>query len=129
MEPTSGAARYVSAGHIDSWLVRHDGETVPLASTGAPLGLLPPGLTYDELRVVLAPGDVAVLCSDGVTDAQNEADEEFGEERLSAIIRDSRFERADVMVSRVFEAIDAFAGAAPQFDDITMLVVRRIGHG
>jgi sigma-B regulation protein RsbU (phosphoserine phosphatase) len=127
LDPASGAARYVSAGHIDSWLVRYDGETVPLASTGAPLGLLPPGLPYEETRVVLAPGDVVVLCSDGVTDAQNEAGEEFGEERLGAIVKASRAEGADVMVSRVFEAIDAFAGAAPQFDDITMLVVCRQG--
>jgi len=129
LEPTSGAARYVSAGHINSWLVRHNGDTVPLGSTGAPLGLLPPGLPYDELRVELSPGDVAFLCSDGVSDAQNEAGEEFGEERLAAIIRDARFEPADVTVSRVFDALDAFAGTAPQFDDITMLVVRRLGRG
>jgi serine phosphatase RsbU (regulator of sigma subunit) len=127
LEPASGAARYVSAGHISSWLVRHNGDVLPLESTGAPLGLLPPGLPYDELRVELAPGDVAVLCSDGVTDAQNESGEEFGEERPAAIVTAARLEGAGALVSRVFDAIDAFAGDAPQFDDITMLVVRRLG--
>jgi len=126
LEMASGVARYVSAGHINSWLVRHDGETVPLGSTGAPLGLLPPGLPYEETRVALARGDVVVLCSDGVTDAQDEAGEEFGEGRLAALLSASRHEAASVVVERIVEAIDRFAGAAPQFDDITILVVRRL---
>lgn len=117
--------RFVSAGHIDCLLVRTNGAAVRLSSTGAPLGLLPPGLPYEEIAVSIAAGDCLVLFSDGVADAQNDAGEEFGEERLLDLVIGSHAESAAAIVDRVFEAIDAFAEGAPQFDDITIMVVRR----
>lgn len=126
LDPATGGARYVSAGHIDSWVFGSDGSTPrPLASTGAPLGLLPAGAPYEQIALDIAPGDCVVLCSDGVTDAQNEAEEEFGEERLKDAVRSAIDGSVRSIVEHVFSAIDTFAGAAPQFDDITMLVVRR----
>jgi serine phosphatase RsbU (regulator of sigma subunit) len=125
LSPQTGAARYVSAGHINSIVVRADGATSTLGSTGAALGLLPPGLPFEETALILERGDMVVLCSDGVTDAQNDVDEEFGEERLTAILGESRSQDASQVVARVFDAIDRFAGDAPQFDDITILVVQR----
>jgi phosphoserine phosphatase RsbU/P len=121
----SGAARYVSAGHVDCLLVKADGTAVRLCSTGAPLGLLPPGLPYEETLVAVAPGDYLVLYSDGVADAQSDDGEEFGDQRLIDLLVDSRTQSAAVVVDRVFEAIDQFAAQAPQFDDITILVLRR----
>lgn len=125
LDPATGSARFVSAGHIDCLLVRACGEAVRLASTGAPLGLLPPGLPYEEIAVSLEAGDCLVLFSDGVADAQNETDEEFGDERLLDIVTGSGTQSAAAMVDRLFGAIDAFAGGAPQYDDITIMVVRR----
>lgn len=125
LDPASGLGRYVSAGHINSWLIDRDGVARSLASTGAPLGLLPPGSPYTETEVVIAPGDCLVLCSDGVTDAQNLAEEEFGEIRLARAIADVRDRPAAEIVSHVIAAVDAFAASAPQFDDITLMVVRR----
>ena len=127
LAPATGRASYVSAGHINSLLVRESGEVVSLGSTGAPLGLLPPGMPYDTTAITIESGDCLVLCSDGVPDAQNEADEEFGESRLTAIVQDVRRLPSSEIVSRVFDAIDQFAGAAPQFDDITLMVLRRLG--
>ena len=100
---------------------------MPLVSTGTPLGLLP----LDAARTARAwtashPGDMLVLFSDGVTEAQNADDEEFGEERLAAVLRACAGQPAAVVIERGFAAIDGFAGGAPQFDDITMLVVRRL---
>jgi phosphoserine phosphatase RsbU/P len=69
-----------------------------------------------------------VLFSDGVPEAQDEAGEEFGEERLAALVAEqsAASERiAAVIVDRIFTALDAFAGAAPQYDDITVLVTKR----
>jgi serine phosphatase RsbU (regulator of sigma subunit) len=124
----TGRASYVSAGHINSLVVRRNGDVQALGSTGAPLGLLPPGLPYEATTVAIEPGDCLVLCSDGVPDAQNEAADEFGEDRLTAIVRESRHQPAAAIVDRVFSAVDAFAGAAPQFDDITLMVVTRLAH-
>ncbi len=124
--PATGRAGYVSAGHINSLVVKGNGDVVLLGSTGAPLGLLPPGLPYETTVVDIQPGDCVILCSDGVPDAQNETDDEFGEGRLTAIVREARNQPSAEIVSRVFDAIDQFAGAAPQFDDITLMVLRRL---
>ncbi|MDP2318949.1 MAG: SpoIIE family protein phosphatase [Acidobacteriota bacterium] len=126
LAPATGRASYVSAGHINSLLVKKSGEVLSLGSTGAPLGLLSPGMPYDTTPITIEPGDCLVLCSDGVPDAQNETDDEFSESRLTAIVQAARHQPSAEIVSRVFDAIDQFAGAAPQFDDITLMVLRRL---
>jgi len=125
LDLASGSGRYVSAGHVDSLLLKADGDAVHLGSTGAPLGLLPPGLPYEETEVSIAPGDCLVLYSDGVADARNDRGEEFGDERVADLLVDSRTLPAAAIVERLFDAIDRFAAEAPQFDDITVLVLRR----
>lgn len=126
LQPSTGAITWVGAGHLDNVIMRADGEAVSLVSTGMPLGLLPPLLPYGEAAHDLAPGDTLVLFSDGVTEAQGEDGEEFGEGRLLAVLRQSSATPLPELIDRVFMEIDAFAGGAPQFDDITMLVVRRL---
>jgi serine phosphatase RsbU (regulator of sigma subunit) len=123
--PATGQGRYVGAGHVDSFLIGADGSAARLGSTGPPLGLMPPGLPYGDLTVQLAPGDCLALFSDGVPDAQNEAGEEFGEERLSEVLRASATLPSEAMVARVFDAIDEFVLGAPQFDDITLMLLKR----
>ena len=86
---------------------------------------MPMSSPFDSESITIAPGECIVLCSDGVTDAQNGADEEFGDERLARIVLECRHQSASEMVSRVFAAIDDFAGTAPQFDDITLMIVKR----
>jgi phosphoserine phosphatase RsbU/P len=126
LEAVTGEARYVSAGHTDSVLLRADGSTLKLHSTGLPLGLLPPGLPFDETHVRLDPGDVLVLYTDGVSEAVNGDGEEFGETRLCDIVRRLAGEPSATIVGRVFDAIDSFADATSQFDDITLMVLRRL---
>jgi serine phosphatase RsbU (regulator of sigma subunit) len=126
MDVHSGAAQFVSAGHVDCLLLDGNGKAQRLESTGAPLGLLSSGMPCNATNVTMVPGDCLVLYSDGIPDAQNEAGEEFSEERLVEAVRASVAEPAQGIVTRVFEAIDRFAGAAPQFDDITMIVLRRL---
>jgi sigma-B regulation protein RsbU (phosphoserine phosphatase) len=125
LSPSTGNVRFVGAGHLDNVIVRADGSVDRLASTGPPLGLLPPGLPYEQLDGALQRGDVLVLFSDGVTDAQNGMDEEFGEARLLDALASAGGQPAEKVIDRIFGAIDAFAGGAPQFDDMTILVVRR----
>ncbi len=59
-------------------------------------------------------------------DAQDESGEEFGDQRLLTVLQAAITESADTLVDRVFDAIDAFAGTAPQYDNITLLVLRKL---
>lgn len=129
LDAASGVLRYVGAGHVDTLILRASGAVDTLSSTGTPLGLVPPGLPFGEQTLRLDPGDMLVLYSDGVPEAQNIFDEEFGDARLLEVLREAQAEPAAVVIDRVMGAIDAFAGGAPQFDDITLLVARRHGAG
>ena len=124
--PETGALRFVGAGHLDNVIVRCNGEITLLASTGAPLGLMSPGIPFTETRDVLNPGDTLVLYSDGVTDAQDADGEEFGESRLHDLLRSLAGQSASAIISRVLEAVEAFVNSTPQFDDMTILVLRRL---
>jgi sigma-B regulation protein RsbU (phosphoserine phosphatase) len=125
LDPAGGLATYVNAGHARCLLVRADGSARALDPGGPPIGLLP-GVGWEERTVRVAPGDSLVLFSDGVTEAWNDAEEEFGEDRLLFVLTQPTGDNAAGMVGRIVEAIDRFAGPAPQHDDITLLVVRRL---
>jgi len=130
LDPETGKGRYVNAGHQDCLLMRADGEVEWLKSTGTPLGLMAPDIIelmapYSEQSFELHPGDVLALFSDGVTEAHDEDENEFGEERLAGFLRPIRTESAETLVDKVFCEIDRFAGSAPQYDDITLFVIRR----
>lgn len=126
VDPVSGVCRYVNAGHTDGLLLRADGEAVWLKATGTPLGLIP-DMPYDEERFELRLGDIVALYSDGVSEAQNVQEEEFSEGRVADLLRRHSAETARELVARVFDELDRFAGAAPQFDDITLLILKRVG--
>ena len=98
--PDTGALRFVGAGHLDNAIVRGNGEITLLSSTGAPLGLMSPGLPFTETRDVLNPGDTLVLYSDGLTDAQNADGEEFGETRLHDLLRSLAGQSASTIISK-----------------------------
>jgi phosphoserine phosphatase RsbU/P len=129
-DPATGKGRYVNAGHTDCLLLRSDGEAEWLKSTGTPFGLMPPDFLemmqpYEEQSFELRPGDLISLFSDGVTEAQNEDEHEFGEARLAELLRPIAGQPSEVIVNRVYEEIDRFAGSAPQYDDITLFIIKR----
>lgn len=130
MDFNTGKGRYVNAGHTDCLLLRASGEVEWLKSTGTPLGLMDPNLVnlmtpYEERAFELRSGDLVALFSDGVTEAQDEDENEFGEQRTADFIRPIAHELADTIVDKVFAEIDRFAGNAPQYDDITLFVIKR----
>jgi len=124
LEPATGQIRFVSAGHVDALVVRADGTVETFGSTGTPLGLIP-GLPYGETALTLSPGDALVLFSDGVPEAQNADGEEFGEVRIMDGVRSAGDRGCAAVVDHIMAAIDAFTGETPQFDDITLMVLRR----
>jgi phosphoserine phosphatase RsbU/P len=121
----SGRAEYVNCGHNDGIVLRADGTVDLLATTGMPVGLFPKR-TFDCASTGIGPGDMLFLYSDGVTEACTEVEEDqFGMDRLIDCLKGCADQPAPVILDRVFESIDAFAGGAPQHDDITMLVLKR----
>jgi phosphoserine phosphatase RsbU/P len=93
---------------------------------GGPVLGIVPFAPYKQERMRLDPGDVLVIYSDGVTEANNVSEEEFGEERLVEVLRRNRGKPAGVIVNAIMEALGKFTMGAPQGDDITLVVARRV---
>jgi sigma-B regulation protein RsbU (phosphoserine phosphatase) len=87
------------------------------------VGLLP-GARYGQDECFLQPGDIFVAYTDGISEAMNEAEEEWEEERFIAAARAASGLPAKAMIHAVFQAADRFTGAAKQYDDMTLLVVK-----
>ena len=91
---------------------------------GIALGVVP-DFQYGQETVTLSPGDILMLYTDGVTEAMNADDQEFGLERLREIFAASPPKNSQECNVRVFEAVKAFAGDTPQSDDVTCLTFHR----
>jgi serine phosphatase RsbU (regulator of sigma subunit) len=126
LDPASGALAYCNAGHNPPYLLRagDSGAIEKLGNTGLALGVLE-GDLWEEATVQMAPGDLLVLYSDGVPEAQNAAEVFFGEKRLLSVLLRSRDRAAGEVQAAVLAEVRAFVGNAPQFDDLTLMVLVR----
>jgi sigma-B regulation protein RsbU (phosphoserine phosphatase) len=77
--------------------------------------------------VQLTPGDLVIVCSDGVTEARNVDNEEFGQQRMLEALRGTHGEKPDAVLDRLVAAVKAFSVGAAQADDITAMVLRYRG--
>jgi sigma-B regulation protein RsbU (phosphoserine phosphatase) len=127
-DPATGICKWVNCGHSDGLILRANGEVSRLTCTGLALGLFPRQV-YEEETCTLEPGDLLAIYSDGVSEAQDLSEEEFGTDRLIEVLRAHAAEPPDAIVDSVIAALDRFAGDAPQFDDITMMIVKRAPQG
>ncbi|HPC81750.1 MAG TPA: SpoIIE family protein phosphatase [Thermoanaerobaculaceae bacterium] len=119
--PRRRTLTYVNAGHPPV-LVRRGGTVEQLGSTGAPLGLMP-GLPLRSATTALAPGDLVLLYTDGVNEAGAELDiEEFGVERIAAVLHDAASPRELLCV--VSATLASYLGEHAPHDDVTMLAAR-----
>jgi sigma-B regulation protein RsbU (phosphoserine phosphatase) len=126
IEPNAGVVRYVNAGHMPPVLVRAaDGGAEELRDHGMALGVLR-GLEFEEQSVQLAPGDTLVLYTDGVTETWNSAQEMFGRERLIELVSECQSLTAAALAEAIRDAVAAFVGDAPQVDDLTLMVAKRV---
>jgi sigma-B regulation protein RsbU (phosphoserine phosphatase) len=126
-EPDSGLLTYVSAGHNPGLLLRGSGEMVRLNSTGVPVGMFPDA-SWREVSVTLAPGDLLCVYTDGLTEAVNVAEEEFGLDRLSALVEKGQAFSLQDLCDRVLAEVADFAVDMPQYDDQTLLLLRRTNY-
>lgn len=126
VEP-GGGFHYVNAGHTYPLVVRSEGAVEPLELSNFPVGLFP-AITFEAGSAQLGPGDLILIFSDGLTEAQNFRNELFGESRLNNVAREcAKLSAADAS-EKILKAVRAFVGPAPPSDDLT-LVVLRFGPG
>lgn len=125
LNPGSGEFRYVSAGHNPPLLVRAAGGYERLGGGGVVLGILP-AATYQESAAWLEHGDIVVLYSDGVTEAADPNDNEYGEERLANLIAELNERPAAEIVEEIHKSVQEFTQGAAPADDITVVVARRV---
>jgi phosphoserine phosphatase RsbU/P len=121
----TGALRYVNCGHLPALILRRDGTLEQLSCTAPVLGIFPElECSLGESR--LDPGDLLALYTDGVTEAHDGSDLEFGEERFVAALRRHRDRAPQSLVASLLEEVHEFS-PHEQHDDLTLIVARRRG--
>ena len=120
-----GVGQFISAGHNPAYLFRSaTGKLETLASDAYLLGMFD-FASYESRTFRLDKGDILVVYSDGLTDAQNQQEEMFGEKRLLQLIRQEAPSGSRALQQRFLQAIEEFTQGTPQTDDITFVVVEK----
>jgi sigma-B regulation protein RsbU (phosphoserine phosphatase) len=125
LRPDRRELLYSNAGHNPPLLRRADGRVEWLDVGATPLGAFP-GMSYEEARISLEPGDCLVLFTDGVTEAENTQGEFFHEEGLERLIHAECGRGAEEMLDRLREAVRSHAGPRGLGDDMTVIIVRTL---
>jgi len=121
----TGEVRLAAAGHPPALVVRHPGREIhPIRVGGMPLGILEEA-EFNEHAFRLEPRESIVLYTDGITEASDSGGEQFGAARLHAFLRQSEAPSAQQLIAGLDEAVRAFVGEAPAWDDVAYLVARR----
>ncbi|HID26511.1 MAG TPA: HAMP domain-containing protein [Methanosarcinales archaeon] len=115
---------YVNAGHHPPILLKKStGDIVLLEAKGIALGVLG-NIELEEKEIELESGDMIVLYTDGITDAINDQEEEFGEERLINLISENYTMSALDLINKIKHEVIAFTRDQPQFDDFTLVILK-----
>jgi serine phosphatase RsbU (regulator of sigma subunit) len=114
---------YINAGHNNPILRRANGSIERLDVGGLPLGILPDA-KYESASATLAPGDWLIIFTDGLVEAENARQEEYGEARFLSAINSAAATTPAEMLNRLMAEVDLFVGQTPQHDDVTCLLVK-----
>lgn len=126
MNVTTGEVRYVNAGHNPPYILHKDGRVTTVERTGGlALGVME-DMPFASKSFVLEKGDSLVCFTDGVTEAFNEAYEEYGEQRLTDLLPSLAGKSSKEICELIETSVHTFAGEAPQSDDITLMTLKRI---
>jgi sigma-B regulation protein RsbU (phosphoserine phosphatase) len=124
LDPRTGTLTYTNAGHNPALFIQADGTVWNLEAQGLPLAMLP-GNPYAEATLDLAAGDLLVVYTDGITEAADPQDEEFGLEALTRLVVARRREPLEALDAALLGELDRFTQGAPYLDDRTLLMLRR----
>lgn len=123
LSPDSGHVRYLNAGHNPPILLRREGHET-LRPSGRPLGMLE-GSSYREGAVEVERGELLAVYSDGITEAENGAGEEFGTGRLETLLRANAEVPLELLGRAILDAVDRFTGGERPSDDRSLVLARR----
>jgi sigma-B regulation protein RsbU (phosphoserine phosphatase) len=124
-DPARRTLDYINAGHNNPILRRASGQIERLDVGGLPYGIMPEA-QYQSASVALAPGDWLIIFTDGLVEAENARQEEYGEARLLAAIEAGKSTEPDEMLKRLMAELDLFVGQTPQHDDVTCLLLKSV---
>jgi serine phosphatase RsbU (regulator of sigma subunit)/CRP-like cAMP-binding protein len=125
LDTATGSMTYCNAGHERPYLLGRNGSVKRLDTGGVVLGILE-DFPFAQETVRLSPSDVVVVFSDGISEALNGADEQFGEERIEQALKGCGDRTAGEICNRLIAAVREHAAGAAQADDITLVVVKRV---
>lgn len=119
-----GKIKYANAGHTEVlWWHQHNQSCTIIPVTGIPLGVLKE-FELSELEIMVRPGDILLLYSDGITEAMNLNDQLFGLDRLKTLLKENYEEESDSIILKILDAVDNFCQGLPHSDDITLIVLK-----
>ena len=122
----SGEVEICNAGHPAPLLIHGDAVT-PIPATGLPVGMFCQE-RYESTHVKLGKGDRLLLYTDGLSEARNSDDSEYGKDRLLSLLGESRRSPADALIHRVLEDVRTFSSGRPVSDDLTLMAIEMVGH-
>ncbi len=128
LDTSTGEICYANGGHNPPLAIRKNGDISFLGETGGLVIGAFEGMPYTLEKLVLGPGDTLFMYTDGVTEAMNEKDEQFSDERLERELASLNVVDIQELIGGIMDRIVFFTGGAPQSDDITMLAVRFFGE-
>lgn len=123
LDPVTGDLTYINCGHPKPSIIAQSTLKAELKTSGPVVGMLP-DVQFKPYRIRMAPGDFLFTCTDGIPEAENESGEFFGAQRLMALLTQP-YSSAEQLVSAVSIDINRHILQTDQFDDVTMLAVRR----
>ncbi len=124
-DPEARTLHYINAGHNNPILRRASGAIERLDVGGLPFGIIPEA-TYQSATITLGPGDWLIIFTDGLVEAVNARDEEYGEARALTVLEGAKLTTPDEMLRRMMFDLDTFVGPTPQHDDVTCMLVKAV---
>jgi sigma-B regulation protein RsbU (phosphoserine phosphatase) len=126
LDCTTHELAFCNAGHENPMVFSNGSQSDRLETGGMALGVLD-DFPYEEGSFALKTGDTLLVFSDGIPDASNEFDHPFGEDRLRELVEARREASASELIDHIIHAVNEHEGERPQLDDLTLVVVRRLG--
>jgi len=124
LQAQSGRLQYTNAGHLPGLILRTGGSVEHLYSNGPPLGLLP-NTTYEPAETYVRPGEMLVLFTDGITEAEDATGQEFGQQRFEAVCLTHRSATPAELADALETEVRSFTDSTAPVDDRTLLILKR----